>query len=259
MARRPRWYATVQAAIDEACLAVRLYNDPAEARSFEGFVVHMHLAWLYLLHAILTRQGVDIRYRDKKRPRILVRVDGEPKRWELAKCVIHRWPTENDPVRANLEFFIALRNKIEHRYVRFQTALMIVVGGHAQALLLNFEEELRTQFGADHSLATRLRFPVFVGTFTPQGEETIRKLHKELPSPLRRFIADYQAGLDDSVQDDPRFVFRLRVILELAARGADVPAIQFTRLDDMSEDERAAVEAMGRRGQVVVREQQRSV
>jgi len=36
----------VDASRDEAQLAVRLYNDPAEARSFEGFVVHMHLAWL---------------------------------------------------------------------------------------------------------------------------------------------------------------------------------------------------------------------
>jgi hypothetical protein len=29
-------------------LAVRLYNDPAEVRSFEGFVVHMHLAWKWV-------------------------------------------------------------------------------------------------------------------------------------------------------------------------------------------------------------------
>jgi hypothetical protein len=80
-----------------------------------------------------------------------------------------------------------------------------------------------------------------------------------LPSALRKFIADYHAGLDGDVQDNPRFAFRLRVTLELAARGADVPAIQFTHLDDMSDEERAAVEAMGRKGQVVIREQQRSV
>jgi hypothetical protein len=29
----------LDASTDEACLAVRLYNDPAEPRSFEGFVV----------------------------------------------------------------------------------------------------------------------------------------------------------------------------------------------------------------------------
>jgi hypothetical protein len=47
--------------LGEAQLAVRLYSDPSEARSFEGFVVHMYLAWLYLLHAELTRDGVEDR------------------------------------------------------------------------------------------------------------------------------------------------------------------------------------------------------
>ena len=38
-----------------------LYNDPTEHRSFEGFVVHMHLAWVYLLHAEFEREGIDYR------------------------------------------------------------------------------------------------------------------------------------------------------------------------------------------------------
>jgi Protein of unknown function (DUF3644) len=73
----------VEASRDEATLAARLYNDPVQSRSFEGFTVHMHLAWLYLLHAELTRDGVDFRYRRQDKPRYLVKVDGEPKRWEL--------------------------------------------------------------------------------------------------------------------------------------------------------------------------------
>ncbi len=58
MARPPRWQATLDASVEEACLAVRLYNDPAESRSFEGFVIHMHLAWLYLLHAEFIRERI---------------------------------------------------------------------------------------------------------------------------------------------------------------------------------------------------------
>jgi hypothetical protein len=53
MAPPARHTHMVEASKDEAVLAVRLYNDPSEARSFEGFVVHMHLAWLYLLHAVM--------------------------------------------------------------------------------------------------------------------------------------------------------------------------------------------------------------
>lgn len=77
MARPKKEWHIVQASRDEACLAARLYNDPAELRSFEAFVVHMHLAWLYLLHAELTRDRVDYRYRRNDNPRRLLKVDGE--------------------------------------------------------------------------------------------------------------------------------------------------------------------------------------
>ena len=88
----------------------------------------MHLAWLYLLHAEFERDGVDYRYWLKDNPRRLEKVNGEPKRWDLAKSVLERWPDQM-AVRANIEFFIALRNKIEHRYTRFQQELALAVGG----------------------------------------------------------------------------------------------------------------------------------
>lgn len=250
----------VEVSRDEAALAVRLYNDPAEPRSFEGFVVHMHLAWLYLLHAELTRAGVDFRYwRMNGRSRRLQKVDGEPKRWELAMCVQHRWPDAMDPVRANLGFFVGLRNKIEHRYSRQQEALTVAVGGQAQALLLNYEEELTTQFGVKSSLATRLRFPVFVGSFTEEGERALRRLRSQLPAALRNFIAEYDAGLDDSIKNDTRYEVRLRVLQELAPRDPDALAVQFTRFDDLTDEQRLAIEKLGRKGYVVVREQKRAV
>jgi hypothetical protein len=45
VARLKKHWQIVKASRDEACLAARLYNDPSEVRSFEAFVVHMHLAW----------------------------------------------------------------------------------------------------------------------------------------------------------------------------------------------------------------------
>ncbi|MGI8765293.1 MAG: DUF3644 domain-containing protein [Gemmatimonadaceae bacterium] len=250
----------VAASRDEASLAVRLYNDPAEVRAFEGFVVHMHLAWLYLLHSEFTRDEVDYRYWRRDNPRLIEKVDGEPKRWELAKCVRERWSDDKDPVRANLEFFIGLRNKVEHRYAKQQQALAAVVSGQAQSLLLNYEEELVTQFGAASSLATRLRFPVFIGSFTSEGEKVLRRLRGTLPATLRTFIADYNAGLDATVSDDPRYELRLRVFQELAPRGdPDALSIQYSRYDDMTDEERQVVEDAGRKGLVVVRERQRDV
>jgi hypothetical protein len=259
MARPAKWLSTVRTAIDEAVLAAQLYNDPGQPRGFEGFTVHMHMAWLYLLQAKFERDGIDTRYRRQDDSRRFVTIDGEHKRWELGRCAQENWPDENDPVRRNLEFFIALRNKIEHRHASPDANLAMAVAGHAQANLLNFEEELTGTFGAERSLANVLRFPVFVGTFTVDGERTMLRLRGSLPADLRRFIADYHAGLPEMASQDPRFELRLRVVLEATQRDPSALAIRFMRWDDMTDEARESVLEMGRRGQVIVREQRRAV
>jgi hypothetical protein len=167
MPRPARWRSAFSAARDEATLAVRLYNDPGQSRAFEGFVVHMHLAWLYLLQARFAREGIDFRYRRSDDPRRFVVVDGEHKRWELARCAEERWADENDPVRRNLEFFVALRNRIEHRHASTDRNLGLSVSGHAQAHLLNFEDELVATFGTRYSLAETLGFQSSSGRSRP--------------------------------------------------------------------------------------------
>lgn len=253
MARPPRWQATLDASIEEACLAVRMYNDPAERRSFEAFVIHMHLAWLYLLHAEFVRDGVDHRYWDSKRKNRLIKVEGEAKRWELERSVRERWPSDSDPVRANIGLFVRLRNRLEHRHAQADQSLMVALAGYSHAHLLNYEAELTDQFGADTSLATRLRLPLFVGTFSPQGESALRRLHTSLPQDVARFVTEYETGLTESTTSDSRYELRLRATIELAKKDPEAVAIQFTHYDDLSDNERTTLEALGRRGQVVVR------
>jgi hypothetical protein len=106
------WRTMLEGARDEALLAVDLYNQPRQPRRLEIFLVHMHVAWLYLLHASLRRQGIPYHY-TLPNGRI-DRVDGEPRTWDLAECVARRWDP-NHPVRKNLELTLALRHRIEHR------------------------------------------------------------------------------------------------------------------------------------------------
>lgn len=259
MARPPRWQATLDASAQEACLAVRLYNDSAEARAFGGFVIHMHMAWLYLLHAQFIRDDVDFRYWDKQFKKRLVKIDGEPKRRELERSMAERWPWDTDPVRANLSLFIKLRNRLEHRHADADEALMLNLAGHAHALLLNYEVELTEQFGDMQSLALRLRLPLFVGTFTPQGEQALQEYRKKLPAGIRAFVTDYEAGLDESVINNPKYEFRLRAMVELAPKDPEAIAMQFTNYDDMTDEERAFAEELGRRGQVIVRDRKQPV
>lgn len=256
MARPSRWQATLEASIEEACLAVRLYNDPAESRSFEGFVIHMHIAWLYLLHAEFIQDGTDYRYWDGKR---LAKVDGEVKYWELKKSSVYRWPNENDPVRANLKLFIGLRNRLEHRHARSDSALLLNFGSYSHAMLNNFEEELTSKFGEQKTLAFRLRIPLFIGTFNAHGEQTLRRLRQSLPSDLAGFLANYESGLDSAITNDPRYQIRLRASLELATNNPDALAIQFLHLESLTDEERAAVEKSGREGLVISRNRERPV
>lgn len=258
MAPPPRWTATVAAAQAEATLAVRLHNDPSERRALEGFIIHMHLAWLYVLQAKFTSTGVDIRYRRKDDARRFEKVDGEFKLWELQRCVREQWPT-NSPVRANIEFFIGLRNRIEHRHRPADENMLVVVAGHTQAHLLNFENFLLDEFGEKYSMAKVLRFPLFIDTFTEAGEQTLLKLHRRLPSDLKRYMADYRSGLEQETLDDSRYEMRLRVILEHTHNDPDAIAMQFTRWDDMTQSEQASVEEMSRRGRTIIREKKRLI
>src|SRR6266496_5128989 len=115
---RARWWHMLQGSKKEALLAVDLYNRPGDDRRLEAFVVHMQIAWTYLLHAKFERDKTDYWYR-------------------------HVFPNQEHPVRRNVEFFIGFRNKIEHRY---ETLLESVVAGKCQSLIMNYERLLVDTF-----------------------------------------------------------------------------------------------------------------
>lgn len=259
MARPPHWQNILDASTQEACLAVRLYNDPFEPRSFESFVIHMHLAWLYLLHAQFERNKIDYRYWDPNKKNRLKKVDGEPKRWELERSVQERWKNKNSPVKANIQMFIRLRNRLEHRHAQVDEALMLYLSGHAHSLLINYEEELTDKFGKDRTLATHLRLPLFIGTFTEEGERSLKKFKENLPKDIQKFLTTYEAGLDTSITSSSQYELRLRATLELAPKDPDALAIQFTHYDDLDENQKKAIEQLGRRGQVITREKKQNV
>src|SRR2546423_6042674 len=98
---RAQWRLTLEAAKEEALLAVDLYNQPKAARKLEGFFVHMHMAWLYLFIAQYQRDRQPFHYRLPNGR--YETVDGERKTWDVAKFCRETW-ADHDPVRKNLEF-----------------------------------------------------------------------------------------------------------------------------------------------------------
>lgn len=244
----------MDSARSEAMLAVDLYNWSVHERGLEAFVVHMHIAWTYLLHAEFERDGLDYRYWNRKRTR-LIRVDAEPKLWELQECVRHRWP-ESHPVRRNVEFMIGIRNRIEHRYA---AATAVAIAGQSHAHIVNFDAELVEQFGVDESLADYLRFPVFIQSLTPSGMDDLRELRRSLPASTAAFLERFDAALDPDVRDDQRFDYRLHLIPQTGPKSEADLAVHFVRLVDLSDEQLEVLTAAGRTGTVVVRERIRPV
>jgi hypothetical protein len=165
VARPASWTYTLAEAKRQALVAIDFYNRPGDRASFYDFVVHMHLAWQNLLHANFMQQKTDIFFRDLGGRRFARNPDGSKKTWDLAKCVREAMPS-GSPVRANIEFFIGLRNQIEHR---FQSSIMSATDPQTHALVINFETELVSKFGVENSLGSLLHFPLFVQTLTPSN------------------------------------------------------------------------------------------
>ncbi len=235
MAARPKWWHMLQGSKKEALLAVDLYNRAVSERSLEGFVVHMHMAWLYLHHARFLRDKVDYRHREDNGR--FVRVDGEVKTWELGRCLRQTFPNENNAVRANIEFFIKVRNKIEHRY---EHLLATALAGKCQALVLNYEETLTAWFSADEGLGDSLRFPVFMSSLTPDALKALKATHQKLPKKFTSLIREHDAALPSDVTEDWRYDFRVLLLPQTGPKTETDAVMRFVREDEMSDEQRRA-------------------
>ncbi len=242
MPRRPGYADVVRAAKDEALLAVDLFNRVQAPRTLESFIVHMCIAWLYLFHASCQRDDVDYRYIDSNGNPMLNQ-DGSPKLWELAKCVQHFIIDAKDPVRNNIEFFIGLRNTIEHRFKAKEfEALRVIIESKAHAFVRNFEERLIENFGRKESLGQALRFPIFLSTFSDDALETVKRAYARLGAPVRHYIERFRANIGDDVASSSAYDFRVRLVPKTtAAASADV-AVEFVRVESLTADEREKLE-----------------
>lgn len=107
--------AHLDKARESALLGVETYNRPGTRFRSGGYIVLMCIAWTALFHAIFFKRRIKPFYRKKSNRRHFDTVDGDRKAWELSTCLDQYWGANHPPERANLQFFIKLRNKIEHR------------------------------------------------------------------------------------------------------------------------------------------------
>lgn len=256
MPGRGRVGAFLEAARLEALNAVEFYNRPLSRRPLESFLVHMHLAWTNLLYAEFQRAKIPYFYRDEAHPARYAAVDGERRRWELDRCVRERFRDPDDPVRANLELTMRLKDRIVRRH---EAGIMVVATGFTQALVVNFEDELTSHFGERYSIAGEVHLPISLSTFSRDGLARLVAAQQALPEQLRAWLVEYRAGIDGDVANDRRFEFRVEIVQRTAPADEWELAVSFVREDDLSAHDRDAYRALERSGRIVLREKDRPV
>ena len=211
-------------------LAVDVYNKPATAFRSGAYIVLMTIAWTSLFHAIFERRRVAYFYRSKNSRRY-VRVGGEKKAWELGECLSAYYGSRQPPQRSNLELFIDLRNKIEHR---FMPQLDPEIAGECQALLMNYEDVLVAEFGPRYALASDLAFPLQVTRIrsTPRATAQKRLQAKEFGK-VKAFLDQFRASLDPATWKGSEFSFRVFMIPKIGNHPASSDlAVEFVKYDE---------------------------
>lgn len=222
----------LQKAKDSALLAVEVYNKPATSFKSAAYIALMTIAWTSLFHAIFLKKG-DKPYYKKKNGRYDI-VDGDYKHWELKECLKHYWKKDSEnPIRKNIEFFIPLRNKIEHRYL---PQIDPNIFGECQALILNFDNLLGEHFGDKHRLREVLSFSL---QMFPSGESFAQAAKNDKQAnEIKKFIEDYRGMLSSEVLGSGQFAFKAFLIQVGNHQSADALPIQFIQHDKLDDEQR---------------------
>ena len=214
---------------DAALLAVDIYNKPATKFRSYSFIVMMNIAWTSLFHAIFEKQGIKYFYRKKDSNRYIY-IDGERKAWDLSKCIKEYFKDRNPPARENLNFFIGLRNQIEHRFL---PALDLEIYGECQALLLNYESLLAKEFGQEFSLSESLAIPLQLLSTNPEWRnKVLKEVQSKHYKTVKEYIDAFRDSLDENVWNSSEYSFRVFLIPKIGNRqtSSDI-AVEFIPYD----------------------------
>lgn len=160
-------------------------------------------------------------------------IDGEKKSWELKTC-ISKYGTLETGVKSNLNFFIRLRNKIEHRHID-RDEIGIMIFGECQSFLYNYENTLIAFFGEEYALNESLSFSILRKKSQIQASKKL--LSKEIIE-LKTFIDNYRTSLSDEVFNTQEYSVKLIQMPKIANTNRNDLAVEFVNWNAISEADR---------------------
>jgi len=234
--RKGRTKQLLESGIDCALLAVEVYNKPRAPFRVETFITHMIMAWTKVFHAHFHFTiGDKYFHRVKGKSRFII-IDGERKTWDLKTCISKKSDLPN-PVKANLEFFIRLRNKIEHHYID-KDEIGVVIFGECQSLLNNFEEFVIGCFGEEYALNESLAFSLQFSRLRTEGQRNAsKKLLSNEVKDLKEFIDKYRMSLSDETFNSQDYSVKLISIPKISNTSRSDLAVEFVNWSSLSEED----------------------
>ncbi|MDY6954186.1 MAG: DUF3644 domain-containing protein [Thermodesulfobacteriota bacterium] len=236
-----------------AIAAVEAYNRPGPRFRTAQYLVMIVIAWTALFHAVFYRRGHRPWYRKKTSGKgtgvRYIKIEGEPKHWDLAICLKKYYQDRNPPERRNLEFLIGLRNKIEHRHLPELDASLY---GECQAALLNFEEVIVREFGQKYVLAEQLAISLqFSRTIPAEKRKAARILASATAKTVKDYVERFRGSLPSTVLNSMKYSFNVFLVPKVANRqSAAAAAITFVHADEASSEELSRLEKLN----VLIRE-----
>lgn len=218
---------------DSALLAVETYNKPAIKFRSGGYIVLMVISWTSLFHAVFFRNKIKPFYRVKDSNRF-EKKDGDFCYWELKECIKQYFKTDTThPIRKNLEFFIPLRNKIEHKSI---PEIDPDLFAECQALLLNYDKILEKEFGLDFCIRESLSFSL---QLFPSNRNLVEAIKSNPDAKkVKDFINKYRSSLSTDILESGQYSFKAFLLQVANHKSADSLPIQFVRYDELSDEEK---------------------
>ena len=215
---------------ESALAAVQIFNSPMITFKSEIYIVLMHIAWTYLLHAFYRKQGVEYRYyKQREKRRVYDRTkSGAFKYWELERCLNERrCPLDKDTVN-NLRFLIEIRHEIEHQMT---TRIDSSLSAKFQACCLNYNEYVKTFFGDKLGIDKHLAFSLQFTSISQEQIETLPTPDK-MPSYIKSFIDGFENQLTYDEFNSPKFAYRVLFVAKTANhKGQADQVIEFVKSD----------------------------
>jgi len=224
---------SIEKSRDSALLAVETYNKPAVKFKSGGYIVLMTIAWTSLFHAIFFREKIKPFYR-KQGKKTFEKKDGDYCYWELKTCVKEYFKNDtNNPIRKNIEFFIPLRNKIEHKSMPELDSNLFA---ECQALLLNYDTILEKEFGIKYCIRESLSFSLQLFPSTYNLSAALKE--NSDAQKVKLFIDKYRSSLSTEILESGNYSFKAFLVQVSNHQSKEAPPIQFIRYDTLTDEDK---------------------